>query len=66
VTTPAIAAPPHRPLRAHQKAARLDRRNNDSLYGAMKTKEAGNDASSTTERRATSSVYSSVVSPYRG
>src|SRR4249920_1806920 len=58
--TPAIAAAPHRPLRAHQKAATLDRRNNDSLYGAMKTNEAGNEASNTTERRATFSVYSSV------
>ncbi len=65
VITPAIAALPHRPLRAHQNAATLDRRNNDSLYGAMKTKEAGNDASSITERRATCSEYSSVVNPCR-
>src|SRR6266496_628011 len=63
--TPAPAAVRHRPVRAHQNAATLERRNSDSLYGAMKTNEAGNDASNTTERRATFSVYSSVVSPYR-
>src|SRR4051812_30510227 len=62
---PAMDPRPHRSCLIHQNARRLKRRYGDSLYGARKKKLEGNEARSTTVRRATPVSHSRVVSAYR-